>query len=86
MFTWAHVVIGKTPATVRVAVAGFLDGTTATVVGNQSIEHPSFPYRHLFPTASWYYSKGVNTDVKMETQMFADVRWIGFLPPQTNND
>jgi hypothetical protein len=29
--------------------------------------------------ASWYYTDGVDTDVHI--RMFADVIWVGFLPP-----
>ncbi len=29
--------------------------------------------------ASWYYADGIDTDVSI--RMFADVRWVGFLPP-----
>ncbi len=31
------------------------------------------------PLASWYYADDIDTDVCI--QMFADVRWVGFLPP-----
>jgi hypothetical protein len=34
------------------------------VGGNQPIKHLYFPYRHLFSAASWYYTKGINTDVR----------------------
>ncbi len=31
------------------------------------------------PLTSWYYADSIDTDVCI--QMFADVRWVGFLPP-----
>ncbi len=31
------------------------------------------------PLASWYYADGIDTDVRI--RMFADIRWVGFLPP-----
>jgi len=37
------------------------------------ILHPYFSYGHPFSAASWYYANGL--------RMFADVRWVGFLPP-----
>ncbi len=36
-------------------------------------------YGHPF-LASRYYADGIVTDVPI--RMFADVRWVGFLPPQ----
>jgi hypothetical protein len=35
--------------------------------------------RIYHPLASRYYADGVDTDIRK--QMFADVRWVGFLPP-----
>jgi hypothetical protein len=37
-----------------------------------------FLYGHPFLT-SLYYADGIVTDVHI--QMFADIRWVGFLPP-----
>jgi hypothetical protein len=33
--------------------------------------------------ASWYYADGIDMDVRI--RMFADVRWVGFLPPLNKN-
>ncbi len=56
-------------------------GPLLEVGGNQPIYHPYFPYRHPFSAASWYYAKGINTDVNTLIQIFTDVRLVGFLPP-----
>jgi len=37
-----------------------------------------FFYGHPF-LVLWYYADGIVTDVRI--RMFADVRWVGFLPP-----
>jgi hypothetical protein len=48
------------------------------VGGKQPYKHLYFLYGDLF-LASWYYADGIGTDAHI--QMFADVRWVGFLPP-----
>ncbi len=50
--------------------------------GKQPYSHPYFLYGHPFLT-SWYYADSIVAEVRI--RIFADVRWVGFLPPVFSN-